>query len=249
MQAPTRAVRLHQAFPASPLMSRLRAAVDNAIDLIRVKLDALPDGVYQPVPGLPVRRAKRALGSESRWAAIKPVIERLAVKSAMDVGANIGYFPIMLASNGVPAVAVESDRKCVRTMATALRRNGVRSVAVMELELRPDTVELLPDTDCTILLSVWHHLVSDQGFDSATELLQQLWTRTGKVMFFDTGEEEMPESYGLRRMAPSPQAWLTGYLQKTCTDGRIEFLGRHRAFDAAGYPADRGLFAVIRETA
>jgi hypothetical protein len=50
-------------------------------------------------------------------------------------------------------------------------------------------------------------------------------------------------------MAPSPQAWLTGYLQKTCTDGRIEFLGRHRAFDAAGYPADRGLFAVIRETA
>jgi hypothetical protein len=230
-------------------MRRLRLAVDGAIDLVRLKLDALPDGVYQPVPGLPVRRAKRAVGTQSRWAAMEPVIQSLGVESAMDVGANAGYFPIKLAERGIPAVALDSDQKNVRTTATAVRRNGLDNVAVVALELRSDTVGLLPATDCTIFLSVWHHLVRDQGIDVATQLLVELWDRTGKVMFFDSGEDEMPESFGLPPMSPTPRAWVTNYLQEGCSGARIEYLGRHSAFDASGLPADRGLFAVIREPA
>jgi hypothetical protein len=228
-------------------MQRLRVAVDDGIDLIRLKLDAFPGGIYQPVPGLPVRRAKRATGTQSRWEAIEQVVERLGVRSAMDVGANVGYFPIKLAQRGVPSVAVESDRRSVRTMATAVRRNRLNSVAVMEAELRPDTVQLLPATDCTILLSVWHHLVREQGMETATQLLRALWERTGKVMFFDTGGEEMPDSYGLPHMLPSARAWLSDYLAQTCAGSRIEYLGDHRAFDADGLPTERPLFAVIRE--
>jgi hypothetical protein len=246
-QASTAAVRFRQAMRYPLLLRRMRLAIDNAIDLVRLKLDALPDGVYQPVPGLPVRRAKRAAGTESRWAAMEPVIERLGVGSAIDVGANVGYFPIKLAAHGIAAVAVESDQRNVRTTATAVRRNHLDNVAVMELELRPDTVDLVPTTDCTILLSLWHHLVRNQGFDTATELLRELWGHTGKVLFFDSGEKEMPASFGLPPMVPTPQAWLTDYLQRTCAGCRVEQLGRHRAFDAEGLPVDRGLFAVIRE--
>ncbi len=36
----------------------------------------------------------------------------------------------------------------------------------MELELRPDTIDLLPVTDCTLVLSLWHHLVREQGLDT-----------------------------------------------------------------------------------
>lgn len=240
-------VRLHQRIPSLRLLRRARRMLDDAIDLARLRLDALPDGIYQPVPGLPVRKAKRAVGSQSRWAAMEPVIERLGVKSAMDIGANVGYFPIKLASRGIPAVALESDPRHVRTTTTAVRRNQLDNVAVMKLELRPDTLGLLPTTDCTLLLSLWHHLVRDQGLDTATHLLRELWARTGKVMFFDSGEDEMPESFGLPRMLPTPDVWLREYLQENCAGGRIEHLGRHRAFDAAGLPTDRALFAVIRE--
>jgi hypothetical protein len=245
-QASTRSVRLQQRVRYPRLMERLRVAVDDAIDLIRLKLDALPGGIYQPVPGLPVRRAKRAIGTQSRWESMEQVVERLGVRSAMDVGANVGYFPIKLAQHGVPAVAVDSDRRNVRTMATAMRRNHLNNVAVMEAELRPDTVELLPATDCTILLSVWHHLVREQGLETATQLLRALWERTGKVMFFDTGGQEMPDSYGLPRMLPDAQAWLTDYLAQTCAGGQVEYLGDHQAFDADGLPTGRSLFAVIR---
>lgn len=247
-QTSTRMVRLHQRFPSLRFMSDARRTLDNTIDLVRLKLDALPDGIYQPVPGIPVRRAKRSVGTGSRWTAMEPVVERLRVRSALDVGANVGYFPIKLAQRGIPSVALESDPKCVRTAMTAVRRNGLDNVAVMDLELRPDTLGLLPSTDCTLLLSVWHHLVRGLGFDAATDLLRGLWGRTGKVMFFDSGEDEMPASFGLPRMVPTPDVWLTEYLLKTCAGGRVEHLGRHRAFDAAGLPTDRALFAVIRET-
>ena len=246
-QAPTKAVRLRQTIRYPQFARRMRLAIDNAIDRLRLKLDALPDGLYQPVPGVPARTAKRAVGTESRWAAMEPVIGRLNVSSAMDIGANVGYFPIKLARLGIPALAVESDPRNVRTTATAVHRNRLDNVAVMELELRPDTVDLLPSADCTVFLSLWHHLVHEQGLDAATKLSGALWTRTGKVMFFDSGEEEMPESYGLPRMEPTAQAWLTDYLRKTCTGARIEQLGRHRAFNAAGFPVYRDLFAVVRE--
>jgi len=229
------------------LMRRTRRALDNAIDLLRLHLDALPAGVYQPVPGLPVRKVQRAHGSESRWLAMEPVIARLDVKTAMDVGANAGYFPIKLAGRGVPAVALDSDPKNVRTTTTAVRRNRLNNVAVMELELRPDTLGLLPATDCTLVLSLWHHLVREQGLDTATDLLREIWSRTGKVMFFDSGEDEMPEWFHLPAMLPTPDAWLSEYLHETCAGGRVEHLGRHRAFDAAGLPTDRALFAVTRD--
>ncbi|WP_217240864.1 hypothetical protein [Streptomyces sp. AC555_RSS877] len=66
-------------------------------------------------------------------------------------------------------------------------------------------------------------------------------------MFFDSGEDEMPATFGLPPMVPTPDAWLTDYLQNHCSGARIEHLGRHRAFDAAGLPTDRALFAAIRE--
>lgn len=240
-------VRIHQRLPAFRLMQHARRMLDDAIDLLRLRLDVLPDGLYQPVPGLPVRKAKRAVGSESRWAAMEPVIARLGVESAMDVGANAGYFPIQLARRGIPTVALDSEPKYVRIATTAVRRNQLDNVAVMTLEVRPGTVCLLPVTDCTLVLSLWHHLVREQGLDTTTHLLQEIWCRTGKVMFFDSGQDEMPESFGLPRMVPTPDAWFGEYLRKHCSGSRVEHLGRHRAFDAAGLPADRALFAVIRE--
>ncbi|WP_143074830.1 hypothetical protein [Streptomyces mangrovisoli] len=228
-------------------MSGARRVVDDAIDEVRLRLDALPDGIYQPVPGIRVRKAKRSVGTGSRWAAMAPVVERLKVETALDVGANVGYFPIRLAQRGIASVALEADPKCVRTAMTAVRRNRLDNVAVTSLEFRPDTLGLLPATDCTLLLSLWHHLVREMGFGTATDLLRGLWSRTGKVMFFDSGEDEMPESFGLPRMVPTADVWLAEYLGKNCADGRVEHLGRHRAFDADGLPTDRALFAVVRE--
>ncbi len=224
-----------------------RQTVDAGIDLFRLRLDAFPYGRYQPIEVLP-GRVKRADGSISRWQAMLPVVEELEVESAVDIGANEGYFSLQLGALGVPTVAVEPDPTNYRTALLALKRSGLDNVAVMAaVEVREDTVALTPAADCTVFLSLWHHLVRWQGLEAATAITSRLWEKTGRVMFFDTGEEEMPDSFRLPAMGPDSRAWLERYLSETCEGSRVQFRGRHAAFDADGGFCERNLFAVLRD--
>jgi hypothetical protein len=47
-------------------------------------------------------------------------------------------------------------------------------------------------------------------------------------------------------MGADERAWLARKLEETCPGGSVEHLGRHAAFDAAGRPCRRDLFAVVR---
>jgi len=241
------AVRRHQTQAGIGLLRRLvsRTALDERIDLLRLRLDTFPYGRYQPIEALP-GRVKRADGSISRWKAMRPVVERLNVSTGLDVGAYEGYFSIQLGSLGIATVALESAPTHYRTALLAVRRTGLDNVGVLALEIRADTVALTPAVDCTLFLSLWHHLVRWQGIDAATEITAGLWAKTAQVMFFDTGENEMPDWFDLPEMTPDPRVWLEGYLAATCPGGRVEHLGRHAAFDAEGNPCERNLFAVVR---
>lgn len=246
-QAAPLGVRLRQLSP--PLLVRRaisRERVDNILDLARFRLDRFPRGVYQPVSALPVRVVTRADGCESRWEAMLPVVDRLRPRSALDVGANVGFFSLNLGGLGIPTVSVDGDPVIHRTAMLALRRSGVPDVGVLYLKLTPENVRVLPAADCVVFLSVWHHVVRSHGLAQATAVLRTLWSRTGAVMFFDTGEDEMPESFGLPEMGPDARGWLSAYLASACTGADVEHLGSHAAFDAAGRPCRRNLFAIVR---
>jgi len=240
--------RAHRSPTAKRLAKRVvsRAVIDNILDHVRFRIDTFPHGVYQPVASLPVGRATRGVGSESRWQAILPVVREQAVESAVDIGACEGYFSIMLGEAGIPTIALEGAAGAARTAAFAVRRSGLEDVGVLALELTPDNVVLVPASDCTICLSIWHHFVRYNGLETATEMLATIWSRTSKVLFFDTGENEMTPDYGLPQMTPDARSWLTAYLAEACEGSRIEHLGTHAAFDPAGRTVERNLFAVIR---
>ena len=222
-----------------------RARLDALIDRVRLHIDAFPHGIYQPVDVLPVRTATRADGSVTRWAAMRGVVQRLGVRSAIDVGSNAGYFSLKLGAMGIPTLAVDPEPAHVRTASLAVRRSGLDNVGVLGLALSADTADLFGPMDCVVFLSVWHHFVAWHGLDYATAMLSLLWDRTRKVMFFDTGENEMPGWFGLPAMEPDGRTWLTEYLS-ALPGSRIEHLGTHAAFDAEGLPAERNLFAIIR---
>jgi len=223
-----------------------RDAVDGALDRVRFRIDTFPHGLYQPIPSLPARAAARRGGSESRWSVMLPIIQGHAVRSAIDIGACEGYFSLELAAAGIPTIAIESDPSNYRTALYAVRRSGTRNVGVLAMEVTPENVITVPPSDCVLCLSVWHHFVRSHGLSEATEMLEAIWLRTRKVMFFDSGETEMTPDYRLPPMTPDPRSWLTAYLAHTCDGSRIDHLGRHRAFDPAGNPCERNLFAVVR---
>ena len=117
---------------------------------------------------------------------------------------------------------------------------------MLALSLTPENVVAVPASDCTLCLSIWHHFVRRYGLSGATEMLETIWARTGKVLFFDTGENEMTPDYRLPEMTPDARSWLSAYLAEACEGSRVEHLGAHAAFDPSGRPCDRNLFAVIR---
>jgi hypothetical protein len=223
-----------------------REGVDSVLDSMRFRIDTFPHGVYQPVASLPIRSANRGGGSESRWEAIFPVVCEQRAESAVDVGASEGYFSIRLGRACVPTIAIEGEPSISRTAIFAVRRSGVDNVGVLAMELTPENVVALPAGDAVLCLSVWHHLVRRYGLADTTEMLKTIWDRTGKVLFFDTGEDEMSPDFNLPEMRPDARSWLAGYLAETCEASRIEHLGTHAAFDPSGAPCERNLFAVIR---
>jgi hypothetical protein len=229
-----------------PLGRAARRWIDAALDQLRLRLDTFPRRLYQPVDSLPVRHVTRAEGSSTRWAAIRPLVERLQVRSAVDAGANAGYFSIELGALGIPTLAIECDPRAVRIATLAIRRSMLSNVGLLALTLDTENAVLLPAVDCMLWLSLWHHVVRAEGLAVASDLLARCWSRTAKVLFFDTGEREMPASFGLPDMAPDSRTWLAGYLERTCAGSRIEHLGQHTAFDAEGNPCKRHLFAVVR---
>jgi len=249
-RAPVRDAAAHRWRRTKGLLKRVltREAVDDLLDRLRFRVDTFPEGLYQPVSSLP-KSAARAAGSESRWSAMFPIIRSQEVASAVDIGACEGYFSIELGAEGIPTIAIESHPGNVRTALLAVRRSGTRNVGVLAMAVTPENVRTLPAADCVLCLSIWHHFVRTYGLAEATAMLEGIWRQTRKVMFFDTGETEMTPDYELPAMTPDPRSWLNDYLVRTCPSSRIEHLGSHRAFDPAGNPCRRNLFAVIRSPA
>lgn len=228
-----------------------RGVLGTFLDGLRFAVDRRPTP-YQPLPWIGIR-GTRAQAVHTRWERILPLCEELGVTSAVDVGCNVGYFPICFALAGTPAVGIDSSRRNLRLMERAVERAGVADIGIMHMRVSLLTVPFVPPADAVLFLSVWHHLVRRWGLESATQIVSTLWERTGRILVFETGQSEMKSDYGLPGMEPSPMEWLESYLSNTCPGGEVRHLGRHQRSHTAGMKpndsstsAERDLWAVVR---
>jgi SAM-dependent methyltransferase len=221
--------------------------VDEALDRLRFRLDTWPSMAYQPLPWLGIHTARRAVGVESRWRVIEEALEGRDVRTGLDLGCNAGYFTIQLARRGITTIGVESDPRFVRILRFGAKRLALPDVGCLDVTVSPTTASLLPPADVVLFLSLWHHLVRYHGLDGATDVLREVWARTGHVLFFETGQQEMPARYRLPDMSPDPKVYLEKYLAGQCPGGQVEHLGLHSAFTPEREPCQRNLFAVVRE--
>ena len=228
----------------------LRQAIQSALDKFQFYFDVFPGLGYQPLPWLGLSNARRSTGTVQRWTAIKEAISQYSCSSAMDLGCEVGFFSFSIASTGIPVLGVDKCEHYLRIARYTSKRMGITNVGFVSLEVNPNTMRLLPDVDAVIFLSVFHHWVRPLGFSAATEMLSRLWDKCRVVMFFETGETEIPPCFGLPEMKPTSQEWLEDYLGKACEGSAVKHLGRFKAFGPGGDETkcivERNLFEVRR---
>ncbi|KRE33788.1 hypothetical protein ASG82_22280 [Mycobacterium sp. Soil538] len=152
----------------------------------------------------------------------------------MDIGCQVGYFDFALASRGIPTLGVDLEERALRIARYAARKTGVKDVGFLNLQVSPSTVQLLPEVDLILVMSIWHHWVKAYGLDGATSILEKLWRKCRVTLFFETGENEMPSDYRLPSMDPTPEEWLGTYLELVCAGATVTHLGRFKAFAPGG---------------
>jgi hypothetical protein len=225
-----------------------RESVDTLFDRLRFTLDTAPTLDYQPLPWLGKSASRRATGTESRWRALEDVIHMAPPTSALDIGANVGWFSIMLAKRGIPTLAVEREPKYYRILTYARQRLAVQHLGIQISDLSLSTLALLPVADLVLFLSVWHHVVRANGLDDARRFLSTVWAHTQCVLMFETGEDELPDYFGMPTLTPSPKEAIEDILREACTGATVVDLGLHNAFAPDGRPCERHLFGVFRDT-
>ena len=238
-----------------------RRHVDAALDRFRFRIDTSPRNVdrfqwlqlpelqrasYHDLPWVGLVSGSRGAATMARFEAMRPLLEGMEVGSAVDIGSNAGWFTFTLTEVGIPTIGVERDPRALRTSTYVRRKSGLTDSSFLVMELTARNVEQLPDADCYLVLSVWHHWVREFGLAEANTLLEGLWSKCRKVLIFETGEAEMPASWGLPAMLPDPDKWLAAYLAERCRGGMPRLLGRFDALGPNNEPCQRSLLAIVR---
>lgn len=220
-----------------------------------LRLQARLSGLPLPVRELGIARGSalthgKGEGTALRWAAIERELPE-PPGFALDIGSHSGFFSMRLAERGFIVLGFEPSRRLIRIAGAAADRVGQSSVAFAPIPIDPGNVQILPDADVVLVLSVFHDWCKAFGLQRSIEMLDGVWTKTRKVLFF-----EMPntvENSSVRDVLPSmggsPDA-AAGYIADLLSglaDGVVTLLG-HFPTDFRGQGERRHLFVVRRRS-
>jgi hypothetical protein len=238
-------------------MKNVKRILLRCLDFIRLILLTRPllgfDG-YQPlsldrqarVNWLHLKQS-RGQGTRSRYQDIQGDILRNAVdpRVLLDVGANSGGLTRALSIHFEQCFAIDSSRDSIELISVMNRLYGFHNINTLKWKIHENTVDLVPHSDVTLVLSIWHHWVRDYGIESASRILQKLFEKTSKFLYFDTGSIELPAYYQIY-FANDEQIKI--YLEETL-HSNVRILNTHQAFGRLGgqmVNASRTLFVIDR---
>ncbi|WP_226022764.1 class I SAM-dependent methyltransferase [Halomicrobium salinisoli] len=126
----------------------------------------------------------RRSDNEQRWSFVRAHLAD-EHETLLDVGCAEGYFTRAAAEYGLDAIGVESDE--ARVESARREHDDVDGASFEQHTVTPDTVDDLPTTDATLLLTVQHHWVGAFGVEAATEMLRSVAAKTDRLFYEPPG--------------------------------------------------------------
>lgn len=214
----------------SDLLTKLLEYAQFRVDTTRFFVDK-PSFDYQPLPWVGIKAANiRGKATVGRWKVIKRNLVK-SDKTLKDIGSCVGYFCISATIElGLYTLGVDLNDRFLRISRYATPLSAKNKCNFIKLAIDKKTVSMLPKTDITLCLSIWHHWVSNYGLRDSTRILQKLWSSTNRILFFESGEEEVKQEFNLP--FPNNQKagdWLFKYLSTNLKNARVEKIAKFPA--------------------
>jgi hypothetical protein len=236
----------------SSLVNKFMSWFQFRIDTTKYFLDR-PQLDYQPLPWAGIPHASiRGEATEARWKDMQKHIGANCV-SLKDIGSCFGYFCIAASvERKMYSFGIDFQDRFLRIANYGIPQESKDHCNFIKLYITAETAPLLPYTDITLCLSIWHHWVSTYGLDKATSILQSLWKSTNHVLFFESGEEEIKDEFKMPFPDDQPaKLWLGKYLKETLPSSIVEEVGRYEVGKYSHYQLKdfkRTLFKVSKMT-
>ena len=235
----------------------LKNSIINKIKYLQFRLDTTrfifdkPKFDYQPLPWVGINKAIiRGQASYKRWEAIKNYIGEY--KSLKDIGCCVGFFCHKSAENyDMNVIGIDTNERFLRIAEFTKQhvKNGQKEI-FYNMTVNENNVDILPQTDVTILFSIWHHWAFHYGLDKATQIIKTIWSKTNHVLLFESGEEEIKEKFNLP-FDKKASKWLKEYLSNNLDGVQINVLGDFEVGDYKDYKLKghkRTVFALIKNS-
>lgn len=154
---------------------------------------------YQPLPWIGLNKAQiRGDATRIRWDLIKQNLTS-SDNSLKDIGSCYGFFCFKFAeiSKSNLAIGIDSNKKFfdVANYVIEKNENFRNQVYFLNSKITPQNIDILPPTDVTLILSIWHHWYFYFGQENALKMLQNVIDKTNKKIFIEIGEDEVAEEF------------------------------------------------------
>ena len=229
-------------------LTKFNSYIQLRIDTTKYIIDK-PSFHYQPLPWVGIITADiRGEATYGRWEAIQHYLK--GYKSLKDIGCCVGFFCHKAAETyDMNTIGIDSDERFLRI--AQYTKNNVKNgknETFCNMLINEKNADLLPQTDVTILFSIWHHWCFRYGLDKATEILKIVWSKTNHILFFESGEEELKKEYKLP-FDKKASEWLWDYLSSNLKEVKIEKVGEFAIGKYKNYSLPdhkRTVFAIFK---
>ena len=192
---------------------------------------------YQPLPDVGLGRRAESPRNRER---LEAIVNHLpdGKLSGLDIGCNVGFYTFEMAKLGHFMLAFEPQKPTYMIAQFAKEKMEAKNATFSNMRLTPNNIDLIPRTDFTILMAVFHHWCRIHGPEKALAMLRTVLAKTEKVLFFETGRTDQVSNSGFEaqpHLGENVEGWLPAFaLESGCQ--RVETI----------YSGGRRLYAIYK---
>ena len=156
--------------------------------------------------------------NQERWDLIQPYLPESG--KIVDVGCAEGWFTAKAAEQGLNSVGIDSNYTRVERARNSW--SDQNNCEFILMDINPNTVSEVPETDVLLVLTVHHHWVREFGAEAADEILRILATKCDILIYEPPGHLLLPDLTERRDKIEDSTDYYSDYIESVLdTESKI----------------------------